>query len=266
MAGTTLRFWKMAGAGNDFVVLDARGGLPASPEDLARRLCPRRVSVGADGLIAVRRLERDRVEVDFVNADGSPAGFCGNGSRCVARIAKLLGADALPLTIVFPGLVVCALRVADDVEIEAPRPFVVEPRVAFPFEGAGELAGPRISAGVEHVVLREPEAGYDLPRLAAALFAARPDLRGQVNVTLLREAQGTLRVRTFERGVGETLACGSGALAAALTLAPAPDAAADVVLLPPAETPLRVALAGNGGPARLAGEARFVYRGEVDLD
>ena len=266
MAGATLRFWKMAGAGNDFVVLDARNGLPASPEELARRLCPRRVSVGADGLIAVRRLERGRVEVDFVNADGSPAGFCGNGSRCVARIAKLLGADALPLTIVFPGLVVRALRVADDVEIEAPRPFVVEPRVAFPFEGAGELAGPRISAGVEHVVLREPEAGYDLPRLAAALFVARPDLRGQVNVTLLREAPGTLRVRTFERGVGETLACGSGALAAALTLAPAPDAAADVVLLPPAETPLRVALAGNGGPARLAGEARFVYRGEVDLD
>jgi diaminopimelate epimerase len=265
---TTLAFWKMTGAGNDFVVLDARQGLPAPAEALARTMCPRRTAVGADGLIAVTRAAEGEVVVDFLNADGSGAGFCGNGARCVGRYAFLRGLSAAPVRVVFPAQTVTARAAGDDIEIAGPRPFVLETDVRVTLGGV-PLVGQRIAAGVGHVVFAEPgESAFDLPSLARALFAARPDLEGQVNVTLVRPgAAGDIRVRTFERGVGETLACGSGALAAALFVAErgAGTSSAELRLLPPAGVPLHVRLDPDGRHATLRGEARVVYRGEIDL-
>ncbi len=263
---TSLRFWKMVGAGNDFVMLDARDGLPGDPADLARALCPRRFAIGADGLVAVTRAAGDTVAVDFRNADGSLAGFCGNGARCTARFARRLGLAAPELTVAFPGLTVTARERGDDIEITAPRPTVLEDGLVLEVGGT-RLAGRRILAGVPHAVFGEPDgSGLALPQVAEALFARRPELRDAVNVTLVRpRADGTLDVRTFERGVGETLACGSGALAAAALLEPEPGAGYDVVLWPPARVPLHVGLAAHGDVATLCGEAREVYTGRIEL-
>ncbi len=263
---TALRFWKATGAGNDFVMLDARAGLPGETATLARTLCPRRFAIGADGLIAVTRAEGDTLAVDFRNADGSPAGFCGNGARCAARFARQLGLAAPVLTLEFPGLTVTARERGAEIEITTPRPTLLEDGIALEVGGT-RLAGRRLLAGVPHVVLGEPDgAPLALPRVAEALFAVRPELREAVNVTLVRpRADGALDVRTFERGVGETLACGSGALAAAAFLEPVPGQGFDVVLWPPARVPLRVVLAARGDTATLCGEARVVYTGEIEI-
>lgn len=259
-----LFFWKMTGAGNDFVVLDGRTGLPAPPETLARSLCPRRSAVGADGLLVVAAVHGGQVRVDYRNADGSPAGFCGNGARCVARFAADQGLAPSPLEVVFPALTVRADVAGDYVALEGPRPRRLPDDVRVRLGDGAELHGQRIAAGVEHVVFADRRPALSLPELARRLFRERPDLEGCVNITVVRVAtDDQLFVRTFERGVGETLACGSGAWAAAAFAAGAPGAEYSGTVIPPSGAPLSVRLEPGDGPAHLAGEARLVYVGEV---
>ena len=90
-AFNSLSFWKMNGCGNDFIVIDNRNGAVPSEHqpELAARLCRRRLSVGADGLILVEDSATADFRWRFYNSDGSPAEMCGNGARCVARFARL---------------------------------------------------------------------------------------------------------------------------------------------------------------------------------
>lgn len=257
-----LSFWKMEGAGNDFVVIDARDGLLAAPDALARRLCARGTGVGADGMLAVTEAQDGRVVVDYRNADGSSAAFCGNGARCAARFAVERGLSRSPLEVVFPGFAVEATVDGATVTLRAPRPQLDEATLSLSLPSGGELSARLIHAGVPHVVAREPAgAKLALAELAANLFAAHPELEGAVNVTLVREsAGGTLFVRTFERGSGETLACGSGAWAAAAFCETPPGRGGRFTVYPPAAIPLTVELAPAGG-ALLTGPARVVFRG-----
>src|SRR5205085_3739542 len=82
-----ITFSKMSGAGNDFVVIDNRGGRVADPNDLTRRICTRRLSVGADGLILIEASARATFRMKYYNSDGSHGEFCANGTRCAARFA-----------------------------------------------------------------------------------------------------------------------------------------------------------------------------------
>jgi diaminopimelate epimerase len=258
-----LSFWKMEGAGNDFVVIDAREGLPRPPDELARRLCARGTGVGADGLLAITEAQPGRAVVDYRNADGSSAAFCGNGARCAARFAVERGLSASPLELVFPGFTVEAVVDGAMVAIRASRPSVDEAPLSLPLPDGGALPGRLVRAGVPHVVAREPAgARLSLPALAERLFAANPELAGTVNVTLVREASDrTIFVRTLERGSGETLACGSAAWAAAVFCETPPGAGGRFEILPPAGIPLTVELAPAGGSAVLSGPARIVFRG-----
>ena len=258
-----LSFWKMEGAGNDFVVVDARDGLPCPPDELARRLCARGTGIGADGLLALTDARPGRAVVDYRNADGSSAAFCGNGARCAARFAVERGLSGSPLELVFPGFTVQAEVCGPTVAIRAARPTIDEAPLSLPLPDGGSLPGRLVRAGVPHDVAREPAgARLSLPALAERLFAARPELAGAVNVTLVREASDrTLFVRTFERGSGETLACGSGAWAAAAFCETPPGAGGRFEVFPPAGIPLTVELAPAGGGALLSGPARVVFRG-----
>src|SRR6266849_1233120 len=82
-----ISFSKMAGGGNDFVMIDNRSGRIGDPTELTRRICTRRLSVGADGLILIERSDRAMFRMVYFNSDGSPADFCANGTRCSARFA-----------------------------------------------------------------------------------------------------------------------------------------------------------------------------------
>ena len=91
-------FTKMSGSGNDFILIDHRDPFLEEDrmKDFARKVCQRRISVGADGLILIERSEKADFKWRFFNADGSEAEMCGNGGRCVARFAHLKGITGLP--------------------------------------------------------------------------------------------------------------------------------------------------------------------------
>jgi diaminopimelate epimerase len=131
-------------------------------------------------------------------------------------------------------------------------------------DGGLTLAGRRIAAGVDHAVFEDLRPETPLSTLARSFFRAHPHLERELNLTLVRLGPGgAIFARTFERGVGETLACGSGALAAAEFVASAPGAPVSVVVVTPGGAQLAVDLGPGDGPAVLTGEARLVYEGEL---
>lgn len=264
-----LPFTKMSGAGNDFVVLDAEAWAMVPPDRASwvRSVCRRGLSVGADGVLVVSAETADRVRVEFFNPDGGEA-FCGNGSRCAARYALFRG--------IVPGKAMTLVTAAGDV------PAVVEDELvrltlpppgdlgAIELEAFGETYHGRfVNAGVPHVVI--PVAGlptYPLDRLGPAL-RRHPKLGPDgANVDLVeRDGSGHIHVRTWERGVeNETLACGTGAVAAAMAARVA-GAPGEVVVVPRSGAVLTVSLPGDPAKpllAQLSGDARFVFEGSLD--
>ncbi len=215
-----LAFWKMQGSGNDFILVDNRRGAvpPGAGAGLARRLCPRGFSVGADGLILIGRSRAADFRWEFFNADGSEAAMCGNGGRCAARFAHLRGiAPARMRFETGAGIVRAEVR-GDRVKLQLADPAGHRGRV--PIVAAGRRFAPAfLVVGVPHAVLRADDLdavpvetwGRAIRRHAAFAPAG-------TNVNFFRPSgPGRLAVRTYERGVeGETLACGTGSVAAAL--------------------------------------------------
>ncbi|UCF66127.1 MAG: diaminopimelate epimerase [Acidobacteriota bacterium] len=263
-----LSFCKMTGAGNDFIVLDAEDGLPSTASELARRLCPRRVSVGADGLLALRRSGSGAIEVDYRNADGSPAAFCGNGARCAARFAATSGWSRWPGVLRFAEAEIIAREPEsrpEDVELELPRPRVLE-QLTLAIGERSHVVCHWVDAGVPHLVVPDAaDSATSWDAVGRALETTRAEWVGRGNLTLMRvEDDGHVEVRTLERGSGETWACGSAALAVAAAR-PGADTGLDLLVVPPARVPLRVRLNPAPGPAFLSGEARIVYRGRMEF-
>ncbi len=261
-----LRFWKMDGAGNDFVVLDGRRPVPGDLPALARRVCARRGGIGADGLLVVTPESGGGLRVAYCNADGSPACFCGNGARCAALFGRtVLGIDALVFPVRFSAGIFEADCSGPLIAITIEPPVVRDEPLDLEVEGR-RVPVRVVEAGVLHVTGAESrERSLPLDRWAEALAAVRPDLAREANITLAaQEGPQTLRVRTLERGAGETAACGSGAVAAA-AWARSSRVTGDgpVTILPPSGERLLVELTDDG--ARLLGPARFVFRGEIDL-
>lgn len=195
----------MHGWGNDFVVFD--GPMSLSPVEVTA-ICDRRFGIGADGVLVVSGGES--VTMEYWNADGNPAEMCGNGLRCVARYASDRGlVSAGEFNVVTP---VGARSV--EVDEEVIRAEIGSPRVV----GHTEIDGERyhlIDVGNPHAVV---EVG-DLDGLAVSEVGARvgtdPQFRDGTNVEFVRFGDGGVDMRVWERGVGETLACGSGMVAAA---------------------------------------------------
>jgi len=270
---TMISFTKMSGSGNDFILIDnRRASVPAgkAPE-LAKTLCRRKVSVGADGLILI---ERDG-EVDFswrfFNADGSVAEMCGNGARCAARFAHLLGICGSRLAFrTLAGIIhaeVFDRRVK--IQLTAPRDLCLEQPL--------DLDGRRVTihavnTGVPHAVLlldgmRELER-HDVVGQGRKIRFHSHFAPAGTNVNFITVVgPRSLAVRTYERGVeDETLACGTGATASALV------AAAKGLV----EPPVRVSTRGEeiltihfhvGSPlpekVYLEGEVTVVYHGQL---
>jgi diaminopimelate epimerase len=216
-------FYKMSGSGNDFILVDNRANIieaEVAPE-LARNLCRRKVSVGADGLILIENDDEVDFRWNFFNADGSKAEMCGNGGRCVARLANMLGICGSSLSFrTLAGLIraeVSGSRVK--LQMTEPRDLRLDMEL--------ELNGQRfnthfVNTGVPHTVfiLDGPEilekqevVGQGRKVRFHSQFAPAGT---NVNFVAVLGEQ-TLALRTYERGVeDETLACGTGATAVAL--------------------------------------------------
>ncbi len=215
-----MEFSKYTGAGNDFVITEARWpdevGAP-----IARHVCARSTGVGVDGLALVWAIQRGRMGVRFFNPDGSAYGTCGNGTRCAAHFAVARGlVDDSPFLIETSDSVITAAVDGDwvDLEYRMPVEVVRSIRVEGPF---GPAEGWLVSIGVPHLIVpldSQPEGSIeDVCRQIRHNPALGP---GGANVSLVSLEDRTRgSIRTFERGVeGEVLACGSGAMAAVFAL------------------------------------------------
>ena len=239
---TTLPFWKMHGAANDFVVLasDEPDAPLGSWGALAERVCDRHRGVGADGLIVVLPSTVADQRMRILNADGSEAEMCGNGIRCLVkfvldqglaparaeadgrlRIETLAGVLDTQATLGEDGAV-ARVRVgmgALRLEPSALGALVEQapPVLDLPLEAAGaEHRVTLVSMGNPHAVLfsDEPVASFALEQTGAAI-ERHPVFSQRTNVELVRvRDRRSIEMRVWERGVGETLACGSGACAA----------------------------------------------------
>jgi len=215
-----VRVVKMHGAENSFVVLDERPPRFDAYGELARALCsPSGELGGADGLLVVRDHAEFSAEMQIYNADGSRAEMCGNGIRCVARYLAERGAgDALTLA-TLAGPIGATILARDPYEIRVDMGLVDFANGARPEHLECE-DGPwtfyDVSVGNPHAVVFVPDvAAIDLERLGASFNRhARFEHGTNVHVVQIIDA-ATLRVRHFERGVGLTQACGTGAVACA---------------------------------------------------
>ena len=223
-------FAKMHGLGNDFVILDWRNDPDRRvPAAAAQRLADRRLGIGCDQILVIRPSQEADIRMDILNQDGSLSGACGNGTRCVADLVMAeTGADRI--SIVTDGGMLSAWRAADDqISVDMGPVFTGWQDVPLaesmdtlhvPLGVTGLPDAVCHALGNPHaVVFVEDAEGLDLARLGpqvehSSLF---PD---RVNLSVLsRRDDGSFRMRVWERGVGITMACGSGACASGVAIA-----------------------------------------------
>ena len=281
MTGTTIgglsrSFWKMAGAGNDFLVFAGTASVGPREAETIRRLCRRGTGVGADGVLFVSEREgagaRREIRVDYFNADGGQARFCANGTRCAARFAVLRDlADAELVAWTGWGAIRATVREDGNVTLRLPEPIALGGSVAT-FDPEGRRVEPRaasLTVGVPHLVAFCAE-GVEVETLDVA--ALGPPLRrhpglpegANVNFASVR-GSSRLSVRTFERGVeAETLSCGSGVVASALVAGAERGQTPPVSVATRSGSALVVDFRLEGSLAHdvtLTGDARLVYEG-----
>lgn len=262
MTDEIVRFVKMSGAGNDFLVLgpETAVGLSGEIASWVRRVCVRGLSVGADGVLLVEPAGKGRVRVRFYNPDGSEA-FCGNGSRCAARYAHRRGMAGHELVLETSVGDVPAEVAGERVRLELP-PARDDGPLAVDVDGE-TLEGRRIDAGTPHfVVFVDDPSLAPLERWGPVVRRHARFAPDGVNLDLVRCDGVMLVMRTWEKGVErETLACGSGAVAAA-TAARSRGVGDRITVVPKSGIPLEVAFSAAGGVA-LTGDARFVFEGRL---
>lgn len=266
-----LPFHKMSGAGNDFVVLDNRQGQVRG--DLGRfaaAVCDRKRGVGADGVLLVEPSGRKHFRMRYFNADGSEADMCGNGGRCIARFAHLMG--AAPTAMEFENLAgdFRATVLADgQVDLQMTLPHSMRLGLDLPIEGA-VLKGHFLNTGVPHVVVPVDDveavdvAGWGRQLRHHTAFAPKGANANFVQVT----GPASLKVRTYERGVeDETLACGTGSVAAAILMARLGAVRAPVAVATRGGDVLTIGFRLDGDQASevfLKGQAEVTFQGTLD--
>lgn len=266
-------FFKYHGLGNDFVVLDRRAAGADIDAERSRRLCDRHFGVGADGVLVILPEPGAAGRMVVHNADGSTAEMCGNGLRCVVKhlaegsaerpvsLTVATGAGPLRCELEWKGGAVDRVTVAmGPARLEAPSLPAGGPFVGERVDG---LLATAISMGNPHLVLLDTPPA-EAARLGAALERHRlyPE---RTNVEFVKaRALGGLEVTVWERGVGLTLACGTGACAAVAALALAGRCPWDAWV--PVQLPgglLQIKVARGLSQVWLRGPAALVYQGRL---
>ena len=259
-------FHKMHGLGNDFVVVDARKAPFDVDPALAKAIADRRTGVGCDQLIVLEPSDRADLKMRIWNSDGGEVQSCGNATRCVV---KLTGARSIETA----GGLLNGEELGEEVEVslgqpgfgwdEIPLAYAMD-TAALPM-GWDQLEQPfALNVGNPHLVFFVPDSGeIPLDELGPRIEhdSAFPE---RINVNVASAAGNRLNLRTFERGAGETLACGTGACATAVA----------AIAKKLVQSPVAVEMAGGsltiswapGEPVRMRGGATHVFEGELDLE
>jgi diaminopimelate epimerase len=261
-------FYKLTGSGNDFVFVDVRREPPGSLEETetVRAICAHGSGVGADGIVFLSGNESS-LTIRYLNSDGSRAALCGNATLCAARLAAelgIVGRDSEFAIATDSGIVSARFR---DGRPEIDLQPVTE--VQDCFEASLSLAESRMGfalVGVPHLVVLCNDVDHVPVVQRGRELRHHLKLRDGANVNFVSRAGSRWRIRTYERGVeGETLACGTGAVATGLLLASWGEASSSFELETQSGRFLRVRLApaSNGYRASLSGEARIVFVGNL---
>lgn len=284
-----IRFTKMQGAGNDFVVLDETRG-PSVPGGLTpaqyRWLADRHFGVGADQILSVRPAPAPGIDFEYVihNADGSEVEQCGNGARCFARYvydAGLTGKDRIRVQ-TLGGVIEPRLNADGRVTVDMGAPIFELERVPFDASNLSPVADGAwqtwpvvvdgvtvplavLSMGNPHAVQLVPDVESAPVRTQGPLIEHHARFPRRVNAGFLQIVDRTqVKLRVWERGAGETLACGTGACAAAVAgmRLGRLDARVDVQTRGGV---LTIEWAGEGQSVYMTGPATTVFQGEVDV-
>jgi diaminopimelate epimerase len=275
-----MRFSKYHGTGNDFVMIEDVAGERELSAALVAALCDRHKGVGADGVIRIAPSETADFFMDYWNADGAVAEMCGNGVRCLAKYAYERGLTSkTELDVDTRGGVKHVVLDVDGGEMRSVRVDMGPPAferehvpmrgpaggrfVGEPFPDAGDgITAAAVSMGNPHLVLvgAGDLATLDLPRIGPPL-EHHPDFPQRTNVEFIRPEDGVINVRVWERGVGETMACGTGACATLVAASAMGLAGRRAVVRFPGGD-LDVEWAGDDR-VYLTGPATFVFDGEM---
>ena len=279
-----MKFTKMQGIGNDYVYVNCFTETVENPSETARLVSDRHFGIGSDGLILIKPSDKADFEMEMYNLDGSRGAMCGNGIRCVAKYVYDYGlTDKTTITVdTLSGIKTLDLTVENGkvslvrVNMGSPVFDCVQIPVALPQQqavdqpvtvGGKEYRFTAVSMGNPHAVVFVPEVkDLDLPVIGPG-FEHHPLFPDRVNTEFIKvSGRNELTMRVWERGSGETLACGTGACAAA--------AAAIVKGLADEKEPVTVHLLGgdlsifwdrNCDRLFMTGPAEVVFDGEIQL-
>jgi diaminopimelate epimerase len=266
-----LRFTKMNGAGNDFVLIDNRlGDLRLAAEQISK-ICDRHRGVGADGILVLERAANGAdFRMRYYNADGGEVEMCGNGARCFARFASRVAGPAEKLTFETPAGVIGATLQGELVRLNMSEPKDLRLGISIPLPNR-QIPAHFVNSGVPHVVVPVDDLeNVDVRGIGSAvrhheLFAPKG-----TNVNFLKKREDRkISIRTYERGVeDETLACGTGVVASALVFAALQNMEGPIDVLVRGGNELQVAFERAGDQFKnvtLTGPADFVFEGTIEV-
>lgn len=281
LAANVLRFSKMHGAGNDFVVLDLRGNAPSPSPSLCRALADRHAGVGCDQILTVEDAQGSDAVARYRiwNADGSSSQQCGNGARCIAAwMVRDARSRNAPLPTEFTLDSPVGAHAVTQLGGGAFRIVMGLPRFApasiplHGFEGAQDeyvlyrddavFTFGAVSMGNPHAVIEVDDIDGAPVAKVAPMLQSHPAFPESVNVGFVHvESRDRIRLRVYERGVGETLACGSGACAAAAVMMRRGRVDREVTVSLPGGD-LRIAWPADDVALSMSGPTAFVFEGE----
>ena len=264
-------FAKYAGCGNDFILFDNRQGTFPLSSSLIRRLCQRQIGVGADGLLLLENSAKADFRVRIFNSDGSEAEMCGNGIRCLVKWLINMGVSS-PLRIEVMQDVLIAQQTDDHaICVEIGSPHNIQWDIPLRFENRF-LRIHYLNTGVPHAVLFTDDIEkINLLKLGAYIrhYSLWTPNGTNVNIAQVIKNQ-KLKIRSYERGIeGETLACGTGAMAAALAAAHQYHFSSPVIIETRSGEELQIHFSFENhkfSRVALIGPAKCIFLGEIDLE
>lgn len=257
-----IEFYKYQGTGNDFVMIDNRKNVfDKANLKAVQQLCDRRFGVGADGLILIENIEDLDFNMIYFNADGTQS-FCGNGSRCAVSFAKFLGIiEKQAMFLSTDGEHEAWINDAGEVSLKMHDVENIEKGEGYYF----------INTGSPHYIVEVDSVETTNVREEGSAIRYNDRFKAEgTNVNFVKFSDTELSIRTYERGVeDETLSCGTGVTAAALSLADKNKLSAGVIYVNAAGGNLKVGFKRNGNVFSdiwLIGPATSVYKGTILID
>ena len=263
-----LSFSKYQGAGNDFIVIDDRScRFPVEDKELIERLCFRNLGIGADGLVLLQPSSFADFRMRVFNADGMEASMCGNGLRCLIVYLKDLGFKEETFHIETEAEVLKCSYLGGKVSVEFSTPKVLH-WGTFLQEGSVLEELFVVDTGVPHAVIFVEDLEECLVEKWGREIRSHPKFAPHgVNVNFVKvSSDGTARIRTYERGIeGETLACGTGAAAAAFVLSQKEGQGMPIRVMPKSGEGLEFSIKGASKRIEMQGRAEFVFEGRITI-